>query len=110
MATSHGERQGRFSGVKQAKGNTMDITTNTVGKHNHKVRVSPFAPSGQRRFPAVRIVDSGKVRLGAQGPLFRRAPIADAGAVRLGAQGPLFRAAFADSGKVRLGAQGPLFR
>ncbi len=44
-----------------------------------------------RRFPPLRIADRGKVRLGAQGPCFRRAAIADAGKVRLGAQGPIFR-------------------
>lgn len=43
-----------------------------------------------RRFPPLSIVDNGKVRIGAQGPLFRPS-IADAGKVQLGAQGPIFR-------------------
>lgn len=46
---------------------------------------------GARRFPPLRIVDNGKVRLGGQGPCFRPAAIADAGRVRLGGQGPIFR-------------------
>lgn len=49
------------------------------------------APAQARRFPPLRIADSGKVRLGAQGPLFGKSAIADNGKVRLGAQGPLFR-------------------
>lgn len=57
------------------------------------------------------VQDTGMVRLGGQGPLFRLASIADAGRVRLGGQGPVFRkAAIVDAGKVRLGGQGPLFR
>jgi hypothetical protein len=47
-------------------------------------------PVPVRRFPPLPIADSGKVRLGAQGPCFRAA-IADSGRVRLGAQAPLFR-------------------
>ena len=48
-----------------------------------------------------------------RGPVFRVLPVrlADTGKVRLGAQGPVFRAdAIKDTGKVRLGAQGPIFR
>jgi len=37
----------------------------------------------------VAILDTGKVRLGGLGPVFK--PVADAGKVRLGGLGPLFR-------------------
>jgi hypothetical protein len=44
-----------------------------------------------RRFPPLRIADSGKVRVGGQGPCFRPASIVDKGKVRVGGQGPIFR-------------------
>lgn len=48
-------------------------------------------PQADRRFPPMSVVDTGKVRIGGQGPIFRPASIADAGKVRLGGQGPIFR-------------------
>ncbi len=70
-----------------------------------------FEPSQVRRLPPLSVIDLGKVRLGGQGPCFRRADTADARNVKLGGQGPLFRpASIADAGQVRLGGQGPLFR
>ncbi len=87
----------------------MAVTTKAGVAHTEKSQETAFFASNERRFPSLRIADSGKVRLGAQGPVFR--PTTDAGKVRLGAQGPVFRgAAIADAGKVRLGAQGPIFR
>ena len=49
------------------------------------------SPSQIRRFPPLPISDSGKVRLGGQGPIFRIAATADSGKVRVGGQGPIFR-------------------
>lgn len=43
------------------------------------------------RLPSDAIKDEGKVRLGGQGPVFRKASIEDQGKVRLGGQGPIFR-------------------
>lgn len=37
------------------------------------------------------VVDSGKVQLGGQGPIFRKPDVTDTGKVRPGGQGPLFR-------------------
>ena len=45
---------------------------------------------GMGKFPPC-VADSGKVRMGGQGPVFRAADIKDMGKVRLGGQGPLFR-------------------
>jgi len=50
----------------------------------------PAQVAPERRFPPLSIADNRKVRVGGQGPIFRR-PIADAGKVRLGGQGPIFR-------------------
>ena len=40
-------------------------------------------------FTVVAVLDTGKVRLGGMGPVFK--PVADTGKVRLGGMGPLFR-------------------
>ena len=54
---------------------------------------------------------NGKVRVGGQGPIFRKPGISDSGKVRVGGQGPIFRKPdISDSGKVRVGGQGPIFR
>lgn len=53
---------------------------------------SVSSPAGQvRRLPPLPAAEPGKVRLGGQGPIFRKPAIADAGRVRLGGQGPIFR-------------------
>ncbi len=40
----------------------------------------------------VSVSDAGKVKLGGQGPIFRKpTEISDSGKVRLGGQGPIFR-------------------
>lgn len=43
------------------------------------------------RLPSDSIKDEEKVRLGGQGPVFRKSSIEDQGKVRLGGQGPIFR-------------------
>ena len=60
-------------------------------------------------FPPAPVAEEGRVRLGAQSPMFLPASI-DGGRVTLGAQSPVFMPAnIADSGLVRIGAQSPRF-
>ena len=56
-------------------------------------------------------LDSGRVRGGGQGPVFRQAAPTDAAAARSGAHGLQLRSlSIQDSGMVRIGGQAPLFR
>ena len=68
----------------------MATTIEMAGRNANALRQTSAIPQA-RRFPPLRVADSGKVRLGAQGPCFRRSSTADAGKVGLGAQGPIFR-------------------
>lgn len=65
----------------------MASITQTGALHR---QASDAAPGQIRRFPPLPVSDSGKVRLGGQGPIFRSA-VSDSGKVRLGGQGPIFR-------------------
>jgi hypothetical protein len=55
------------------------------------VPIVPTKPDVKRDSTPIRFADSGKVRLGAQTPVFRAPDTRDNGKVRLGAQGPIFR-------------------
>ena len=73
-------------------------------------RVAPAVEqSAGPAFPPAPVAQEGRVRLGAQSPMFLPAGI-DGGRVTLGAQSPAFLPAnIADSGLVRIGAQSPRF-
>lgn len=60
--------------------------TSTANTESSQTQTTP-----NRRFPPLRIADTGKVRLGGQGPIFRQPAIKDTGKVRVGGQGPIFR-------------------
>ncbi len=55
------------------------------------ITISDSAHKQTFRLPSESLVDKAKVRLGGQGPAFRKASIEDKGKVRLGGQGPIFR-------------------